>query len=350
MKPPTSRSESKTGPSRREFMQASAAGIAASRPGTDRGRGGSRSECRRDSDATARANRPDGHDDLPGRLSQQRPSERERQHQADPAGRRRGDHVPRQRLGLPRRRGRRANGQGDLPGQPSRQGLPHDQVLRPDGQGRPVAPGRQPAPAAAPTTSISGSFTRSSTTTTPTGSSPADGAIETALKAKEQGKIRFLGFTGHKDPAIHLKMLEKPYPWATTQMPLSVIDGQFRSFEQRVLPVLESARNRPDRHEKPGRNRQDRRRRSDHGRRGASICVLAADRHAGLGHRLREGARAKPQDRPRVQTDDRRGTRRRRLQGAARSPATGGTSCSRRSKTFDGPYHRKQHGFSLAAS
>jgi predicted aldo/keto reductase-like oxidoreductase len=66
----------------------------------------------------------------------------------------------------------------------------------------------------------------------------ADGAIETALKAKEQGKIRYLGFTGHKDPSIHLKMLGKPYPWATAQMPLSVLDGQFRSFEQNVLPVL----------------------------------------------------------------------------------------------------------------
>ncbi len=64
------------------------------------------------------------------------------------------------------------------------------------------------------------------------------GAIETALKAKEQGKIRHLGFTGHKDPSIHLKMLDKPYPWATTQMPLSVLDGHFRSFEQKVLPVL----------------------------------------------------------------------------------------------------------------
>jgi predicted aldo/keto reductase-like oxidoreductase len=64
------------------------------------------------------------------------------------------------------------------------------------------------------------------------------GAIETALKAKEQGKIRYLGFTGHKDPSIHLKMLEKPYPWATVQMPLNVMDGQFRSFEQKVLPIL----------------------------------------------------------------------------------------------------------------
>ena len=64
------------------------------------------------------------------------------------------------------------------------------------------------------------------------------GAIEYALKAKEQGKIRFLGFTGHKDPAIHLKMLDKPYPWATVQMPLNVMDSHFRSFQHRVLPVL----------------------------------------------------------------------------------------------------------------
>jgi predicted aldo/keto reductase-like oxidoreductase len=64
------------------------------------------------------------------------------------------------------------------------------------------------------------------------------GAIEYAVKAKEQGKIRFLGFTGHKDPAIHLKMLDKPYPWATVQMPLNVMDGHFRSFQHRVLPVL----------------------------------------------------------------------------------------------------------------
>jgi predicted aldo/keto reductase-like oxidoreductase len=64
------------------------------------------------------------------------------------------------------------------------------------------------------------------------------GAIETALKAREQGKIRFLGFTGHKDPSIHLKMLDKPYPWSTVQMPLNVMDSQFRSFQHKVLPVL----------------------------------------------------------------------------------------------------------------
>lgn len=65
-----------------------------------------------------------------------------------------------------------------------------------------------------------------------------DGAFEYAMKAKEQGKIRFLGFTGHKDPSIHLKMLSKPYEWATVQMPLNVMDSQFRSFQHNVLPVL----------------------------------------------------------------------------------------------------------------
>lgn len=66
----------------------------------------------------------------------------------------------------------------------------------------------------------------------------AGGAIETALKAQEQGKVRFLGFTGHKDPAIHLKMLTKPYDWASVQMPLNVMDAHFRSFQHRVLPEL----------------------------------------------------------------------------------------------------------------
>jgi len=64
------------------------------------------------------------------------------------------------------------------------------------------------------------------------------GAFEFALKAKEQGKVRNIGFTGHKDPAIHLKMLTKPYDFATVQMPLNVMDAHFRSFQHRVLPEL----------------------------------------------------------------------------------------------------------------
>jgi predicted aldo/keto reductase-like oxidoreductase len=65
-----------------------------------------------------------------------------------------------------------------------------------------------------------------------------DGAIEAGLKAVKDGKVRFLGFTGHKDPIIHLKMLSKPYDWASVQMPLNVMDVHYRSFQQNVLPVL----------------------------------------------------------------------------------------------------------------
>ena len=66
----------------------------------------------------------------------------------------------------------------------------------------------------------------------------SDGAIETARKALESGKVKFVGFTGHKDPSIHLKMLSMPFDWATVQMPLNVMDVHFRSFQKQVLPEL----------------------------------------------------------------------------------------------------------------
>lgn len=63
------------------------------------------------------------------------------------------------------------------------------------------------------------------------------GAAEALLAAKQQGKVRFIGFTGHKNPAIHLKMLEHDFPFDTVQMPLNCLDATFRSFETQVLPV-----------------------------------------------------------------------------------------------------------------
>ena len=64
------------------------------------------------------------------------------------------------------------------------------------------------------------------------------GAAAALLEAKRQGKVRFVGFTGHKHPAIHLKMLAHDFPFDTCQMPLNAFDGTYRSFEQEVLPVL----------------------------------------------------------------------------------------------------------------
>jgi uncharacterized protein len=63
-----------------------------------------------------------------------------------------------------------------------------------------------------------------------------NGAAEALRKAKEQGKVRFVGFTGHKDPAIHLKMIETGFPFDAVQMPLNVFDAHFQSFTEQVLP------------------------------------------------------------------------------------------------------------------
>jgi len=68
------------------------------------------------------------------------------------------------------------------------------------------------------------------------------GAHEAVLEAKKAGKVRYVGFTGHKDPRIHLYMLQiaadHGFKFDTVQMPLNVMDAHFRSFEKLVLPKL----------------------------------------------------------------------------------------------------------------
>src|SRR6266849_493319 len=68
------------------------------------------------------------------------------------------------------------------------------------------------------------------------------GGMEAVLKAKKEGKIRYIGFTGHKSPDIHLKMLEtgfaRQFTFDAVQMPLNVMDAHYESFEKKVLPVL----------------------------------------------------------------------------------------------------------------
>src|SRR5580692_10430291 len=67
------------------------------------------------------------------------------------------------------------------------------------------------------------------------------GAIEAAIAARQAGKIRYIGFTGHKDPAVHLRMLamaqKHSFHFDTVQMPVNVMDAHFRSFTREVIPV-----------------------------------------------------------------------------------------------------------------
>lgn len=68
------------------------------------------------------------------------------------------------------------------------------------------------------------------------------GAMEAVVEAQKAGKIRYIGFTGHKDPVVHLRMLEvaaqNKFRFDAVQMPLNAMDAHFRSFEKQVLPIL----------------------------------------------------------------------------------------------------------------
>jgi len=65
-----------------------------------------------------------------------------------------------------------------------------------------------------------------------------DGVVAALEQAKQDGKVRFIGFTGHKSPAIHLTMLAHAHPFDTVQMPLNCFDATYRSFEAQVLPKV----------------------------------------------------------------------------------------------------------------
>jgi aryl-alcohol dehydrogenase-like predicted oxidoreductase len=64
------------------------------------------------------------------------------------------------------------------------------------------------------------------------------GVIEALDEAKKAGKVRYVGFTGHKNPAIHLKMLSYDYAFDSVQMPLNAFDASYRSFQKHVLPEV----------------------------------------------------------------------------------------------------------------
>jgi aryl-alcohol dehydrogenase-like predicted oxidoreductase len=64
----------------------------------------------------------------------------------------------------------------------------------------------------------------------------AGGVLEALDAAKRAGKVRFVGFTGHKSPAVHFDMLSRGYPWDTCQFPLNPFDATYRSFQHLVLP------------------------------------------------------------------------------------------------------------------
>jgi len=174
------------------------------------------------------------------------------------------------------------------------------------------------------------------------------GGLGEALKAQKEGKVRFIGFTGHKDPQIHLDMLSR-HTWDTVQMPINVCDAHFRSFARKVVPEankknigvigMKSLGGGADR---SGRFIAEKVCGVEEARRYAlsqpiASLVVGIDAMEILKQDLENARRFKPM------TD----AEAKALLAKVKAVATDGRHERFKStQAFDGPYHQKQHGFS----
>lgn len=130
------------------------------------------------------------------------------------------------------------------------------------------------------------------------------GVIEALDRAKKEGKVRFTGFTGHKSPQIHRKMLDQGYPFDTCQLPLNCFDASFRSFEEEILPLLNERGIAPIGMKSLGGTGMPEKE-IDHRPGGNPLRDEPSDCDIGQRDRIDEGPRAERCDRSRFQTDDR---------------------------------------------
>lgn len=177
------------------------------------------------------------------------------------------------------------------------------------------------------------------------------GGIRAAIEAQQEGKVRYIGFTGHKDPRIHARMLSKPHEWDTAQMPINVLDAQYRSFQKEVMPVCLERNVGVIGMKGLGGGWPEARFIK---RTGLSVeecyryClslpvatqVIGVLSRAQLEQNIKVGRNLVPMTAEEMDA----------LHERTREIATDGRhELFKSTKLFDGPHHRKQHGFSLAA-
>lgn len=174
------------------------------------------------------------------------------------------------------------------------------------------------------------------------------GGIKAALEAQQAGKVRHIGFTGHKDPAIHLKMLNKPYSWAAAQMPINVCDYFFRSFQHGVVPQCLRQDTGVIGMKSLGGGVEGKIPAS--GILSAKECihfalsqpvsslVVGLRNQRDLQQALEVGRNFEPLSRQQQQDI---------LEKVKAAAGDGRHELFKTSKDFDGPYHRKQHGFAV---
>jgi aryl-alcohol dehydrogenase-like predicted oxidoreductase len=176
------------------------------------------------------------------------------------------------------------------------------------------------------------------------------GGLKAALEAKKAGKVRHIGFTGHKDPRIHLKMLAKPYDWDSAQMPINLLDRFYRSFQQEVVPVcLKKNVGVIGMKGLAGGNTEGRlieklqMRAEDCYRYSLSLPVTAQVVGITTMEQLKADVAMARNFKPLAAAE------RAALLSKVRDEASDGRhELFKSAKTYDGPHHRKQHGFDVA--
>jgi aryl-alcohol dehydrogenase-like predicted oxidoreductase len=173
------------------------------------------------------------------------------------------------------------------------------------------------------------------------------GGLTEMLKAQKAGKVRFIGFTGHKDPRIHLEMLTRYYKWDTVQMPINICDYFYRSFQRLVVPEANKRGVAPIGMKSLGGG-------SDHKGRfiAAGVCTAAEARRYALSQDIAslvcgiDSMEVLKQD-----IDIARNFKRlnedelKELRDKVKAVAGDGRHERFKStQLFDGPYHRQQHG------
>ena len=164
------------------------------------------------------------------------------------------------------------------------------------------------------------------------------GVVEALERAKTQGKVRYVGFTGHKDPDIHLRMLALDFPFDACQLPLNGFDASFRSFQARVLPELARRNIAPIGMKSLGGTGRAVKRKaasvSDALRYAMSLPVCTTVSR----HRLIESAPSEPQNRARLYADDHTGTSRVRTEPCPARLPTDASSFTRRARSTRGTW------------
>jgi predicted aldo/keto reductase-like oxidoreductase len=172
------------------------------------------------------------------------------------------------------------------------------------------------------------------------------GALAAALKAKKEGKVRFIGFTGHKSPHIHLKMLAK-HDWDTVQMPINVCDYHYRSFVHQVVPEANKRGIAPIGMKSLGGGTKDKGRLVSE-----KVCTVDEARRYALSHPIAslvvgiDSMKVLKQDLDMARNFKPMGKDELMKLVARVKPVAGDGRHERFKSTqlFDGPYHQKQHG------